>query len=416
MKATLAKALTAVCLAAALLVAPTTLQPAGAESVEAVAARPAPTLGKSDLAPLLKNKAAAMISVGHVYVNHPRHGLIRVQSTIDRRMQAQAEKMLAKQKSRRTAVAMVDAHTGRVLVLAGSEAGRLDPSQAIDAEPPAASLFKLVTAAATLEETPLAPNSKVSYSGHAHTLYRNQVAQKLRKWAHQITLSYSFAQSNNPVFGRLGVFRLGHGLLTRYAQALGFEQQLDFELPVEPSHLFNLNPKDSFAVAELASGYNRETTTSALHAALMVSTFVNGGRMPQPYVVQRVTDARGDLLYVGQPDIGPPVLSPKTCNDMEDLLHATVTCGTARREFGNSRRDKVLRRLDLGGKTGTIRGPDRTELYQWFAGYGRDQLTGRTYAIATLAVHGKVRYTNPRQVAAQMLRAAFSLPQLAQVR
>lgn len=406
------KALTTACLAALLLVAPARMT--GAESPTPKTTAPKPALEKCDLAPLLDKKSAKMIGDGYIYINHPRFGRIRVQSTIDRHLQDQAERMLAKQKSHRTAVALVDAHTGKVLVLAGSEFGKLDPAQAIDAEPPAASLFKLVTAAATLEETPLVPNSKISYSGHAHTLYRSQVAQKMRKWATQITLARGFAQSNNPVFGRLGAYRLGGNLLTRYAQALGFEQRLDFELPVGPSHL--LSPSDTFSLAEMASGYNRQTTTSALHAALIVSTFVNGGRLPQPYVVQQVTDSQGDLLYVGQPDMGPPVLSPKTCDDMEDLLQATVTCGTARREFCNSRRDKVLSHLDLGGKTGTIRGPDRSELYQWFAGYGRDHVSGRTYAVAALAVHGKVRYTNPRQLAAQMLKAAFSAPRLTAMR
>lgn len=408
MKGIIKTALATICALAVVAFAPVL---AGSEqSVRGeVTARPA--MEKGDLVPLLEPRTRQMISAGYVYVNHPRYGRVRVQSTIDRRLQEQAEKWLATQKSRRTAVALIDAHTGRVLVLAGAERGKLDPTQATDSESPAASLFKLVTAAATLEETPLCPTSKVSYCGNAHTLYRNQVNAKLRKWVNQVTLAHSFGQSNNPVFGRLGAYSLGENLLTRYAMALGFEQRLSFELPMRPSHL--LSPQDNFSVAELASGYNRETTTSALHAALIVSTFVNGGRMPQPYVVQRVTDDRGGLLYVGLPEMGPPVLSPQTCNDMEDLLAATITSGTARREFSNHRRDKVLRNLDLGGKTGTIRGPDLTELYQWFAGYGRDQLTGRTYAVAALAVHGKVRYSNPRQIAAMMLRAAFSQPRLA---
>ncbi len=408
MKGSLAKALLAIAAILALLI----LLPAPHTSANRFSAKmPACALEKCQMPPLLDGNLGELVHQGKALVEHPALGKVYVRSTVDAGLQKKAEDLLKGQRSLRAAVALVDAHSGRVLVLAGAKGQRLDPYQALDSTAPAASLFKLVTAAAALEETPLHPESQMRYCGRYTTLYRYQLKEKLRRWVTQVSLARSFAQSNNPVFGRIGALRLGEDLLTRYALQLGFEQELSFELPLGQSEL--LHPEDKYALAEMASGFNRTTSLSPLHAALLVGAFVNGGRLAQPYLVEQAHDQDGKVVYVGRPHLGPPVVSPKTCQHMRQLLQATITCGTARKAFRNHNRDRVLKHLELGGKTGTIRGQNRSELYQWFAGYGRDPLTGRTYAVAALAVHGKVRYTNPRALAASMIKAAFSQPHIA---
>lgn len=408
MKGSLAKALLAIATILALLL----LLPDPHSSANRFSARiPSNAMEKQQMPPLLGGDLDALVDRGKAVVKHPALGKVYVCSTVDPELQKKAEALLKGQRSLRAAVAMVDAHSGRVLVLAGAKGRRLDPYQALDSNAPAASLFKLVTAAAALEETPLHPESQMRYCGRYTTLYRYQLKDKLRRWVTEVSLARSFAQSNNPVFGRLGALRLGEDMLTRYARLLGFETHLSFELPLGQSEL--LDPDDKYSLAEMASGFNRITSLSPIHAALLVGAFVNGGRLAQPYLVEEAYDEKGRVIYVGRPNLGQPVVSPQTCEHMRQLLQATITCGTARKAFRNHNRDRVLKNLELGGKTGTIRGQNRAELYQWFAGYGRDPLTGRTYAVAALAVHGKIRYTNPRKLAASMLKAAFSRPHIA---
>jgi cell division protein FtsI/penicillin-binding protein 2 len=364
-------------------------------------------LTKTDLAELLGPRSFELAKAEPFAMEAPGLGGVTVHPALDAQMQRRAERLLKGLRSRRAALVVAEAATGRVLAMAGVRRRRLDPRVALTADSPAASLFKVVTAAAALEEVNLDPSSKLKFVGRPHTLYKFQLKERQRRKANEVTLCESFADSNNPIFARLGIHRLGGDLLLWYARALGFDRRLGFELPVEPSQL--PTPTDEFSVGELACGYHRYTTTSPLHAAMMIATFVGGGHLREPFVVDKVVGAGGRLLYRGEPASPGRLVSAETCEEMLEMLAATVSEGTARREFRRAGRDRVLKGLELGGKTGTLRGPDRSELFEWFAGFGRDQDSGRALVVTALVVHGKVRYASPKRLARRMIKDAFSL-------
>lgn len=379
-----------------------------------VAAPPAPfaqqtTLDKAAVAHLLSKNLNDITSGQPFAIKHPKLGPLTVSPTINPQMQRRAEKLLASNRDRRAALVVVEAETGRLLALAGIKRRRKNHKIGLQADAPSASLFKVVTAAAALEEVHLAPSTRLTFVGRPHTLFRYQLKERTRRRCRVVTLTKSFANSNNPIFARLGVHKIGGDLLLWYARALGFDRRLPFELPLDVSKL--PEPANDFQLGELACGYHRHTTMSPLHAALMVSVFINGGRFMEPFAVDRVTGAAGEVLYLGRPNSKGRLVSQETCESMRELFEATVTKGTARRAFRRVNRDRILKGLQLGGKTGTLRGPDRTELFTWFAGYGRDPDSGKALAICALVVHGKVRYSNPKRMARKMLKEAFRITQ-----
>ncbi|CAO0821422.1 Penicillin-binding protein transpeptidase domain-containing protein [Desulfarculales bacterium] len=386
-----------------LLALPETLAPPHAQ-----AAPPAGGLDKPQLKQLLSPRTAQVMDGRPFTMQHPRLGALTVESAIWPYMQEQAEDLLDGLKSARAALTLVDAATGRVLVMAGIRQGRLDPGVALDGAALAASLYKIVTAAAAVEETAVNPMSRVYFTGRPHSAPLQQAKVEKTKKATPATLRESFATSNNPVFAKLGVYHVGGELLLWYGKALGFEHQLPFELPLGISRLGDAD--DKLAVAGLASGYNRETTISPVHAALLAGVFVNHGRLMEPYVVNRVVNASDEVLYAGRPRSLGRIVSEDTCRSMQKMFEATITEGTAKRAFARLGQDQVLRNITLGGKTGTMGSPDHTELYEWFAGYGRDERTGRTLAVSAVVVHNHTRYANAKQLARQLLRQAFSIP------
>jgi peptidoglycan glycosyltransferase len=101
------------------------------------------------------------------------------------------------------------------------------------------------------------------------------------------------------------------------------------------------------------------------------------------------------------------LVSQKTCRYMQEMFKATVSWGTARKAFYRSSRDRVLRHLVMGGKTGTLRGADRQNLYEWFAGYAVNPNTGRTLAIGAVVAHGKQKRTEPDFIARYLIKRAF---------
>ena len=89
----------------------------------------------------------------------------------------------------------------------------LDPSVALDGSALAASLYKIVTAAAAVEETEVSPMSRVYFTGRPHSLTPQQVMIEKPRKSTPATLRESFATSNNPVFAKLGVYHVGGELL-----------------------------------------------------------------------------------------------------------------------------------------------------------------------------------------------------------
>ncbi|MDR1396347.1 MAG: hypothetical protein LBJ14_01225 [Desulfarculales bacterium] len=367
--------------------------------------RAAATLSKAQLAGVLAGNLSQLVSNPSIVLKTGQ-GSVLVESTLWPQLQSQAEDLLVKSKSVRASLVLLDAQTGQVLVMAGAKGKRPDPRVALSADPPAASLFKIVTAAAAVEETNLTPNSNLTYVGRPHTLYASQIRPGRPAQGNKVTLRQSFAASNNPVFANLGIHLLGRDLLLWYGRALGFESAIPFELPLAVSSLAPVSGQ--FALGELASGYNRDTTISPLHAALLGGVFVNGGRLMEPYVVRQVSSNKGDILYQGGPRSLGRIVSPKTAAHMLGMFEATVKEGTARAQFRQASSDPVLRNLFIGGKTGTISRHQINEHYEWFVGIAQDPKNGRSYAVACLMVHGKVRGQSAKELARMLLRNAFS--------
>ena len=133
-----------------------------------------------------------------------------------------------------------------------------------------------------------------------------------------------------------------------FGDAFGFNRSVNFELPWPTSHL-EVND-DSYRRAEIASGFNRQTTLSPLHGAVIVSAVVNGGTPVEPTLVDRISDDAGKPVYETRPQFMEAAVSAHTAEVLRQLMTTTVTSGTARKIFRGHRRSKVLSRLTLGGK------------------------------------------------------------------
>ena len=200
-----------------------------------------------------------------------------------------------------------------------------------------------------------------------------------------VSFKDSFAQSINPVFGKLGVLKLGKSVLEEYATAFGFNQPIEFELSLDASHL-QIEPA-AYHWAEIACGFNRDTTISPIHGAMMVTAVVNKGRMVTPTMVDRITDQDGNLLYEKKPGQPRRAMTSRAARVITDLMETTVRSGTARNTFRNQRRHKVLSKLRIGGKTGSIYNRTHDARFDWFVGFAKEKQGQRRLAIAVLVAH-----------------------------
>lgn len=276
---------------------------------------------------------------------------------------------------------------------------------------PAASVFKMVTAAAGLDMGKISPSTVIPFNGKSTTLYKSQVLRhKNNKWTRKPTLKESFAKSVNSVFGQIGIFQLGAQSLRDYANKFGFERPLqsDFELPLSK---ISLDFDNDFEIAEAASGYTKDITLSPIHAAQMAAIVANDGQMVTPYMVESVVGLSGELLYQANTAVSPEkVISATAAKQMRELMQETTRIGSARKSFTGLSRYKVYDGMKIGGKTGSLTGYSPKGRHDWFVGYAEKD--GRRVAYASLIINKEKWYVRSSYVARQFIYNYFSKPEI----
>jgi cell division protein FtsI/penicillin-binding protein 2 len=146
----------------------------------------------------------------------------------------------------------------------------------------------------------------------------------------------------------------------------------------------------------------------------MAAAVVNGGRLVEPAVVDRVTDGAGRTVYQRRPVAGERVIDARTAAELVDMMRATVQSGTAHKEFQRHHADRVLAQLEIGGKTGSM-GDDEPDMrYDWFVGFARSRQLDRQMVFAVVVLHEDFIGTRAAGYAAMAIREHFK-PALARV-
>jgi cell division protein FtsI/penicillin-binding protein 2 len=293
--------------------------------------------------------------------------------TIDWDLQQFIAEIAAKYKLYYGSIVVINAQTGDVLALYGQNTSGQDCSLGLETDL-AASIFKLVTVTAAMDQRGFTSRSMFYYSGNAHTLYKKQLTSKRNKWCMDISLADAFARSNNIVFAKLGTMYLGVAPIDLTAKKMGFWKSPLQEFESAPSTIFI--PKDDYDLAELACGFNKQTRISPLHAAQMVTAVLNGGCMVTPKLVR---NQNANVMKI-------QVMKKETAQDLSAMMERTVRAGTVAKSFRRISSDRVLKYLDIGAKSGSIDGDQPKGKRNWFVGYAKNRNTGEGIAIGCLLV------------------------------
>lgn len=284
------------------------------------------------------------------------------------------------------AVVAIDPKTGAILsLLSYTKKEKQLGNLALKASFPAASIFKIVTAAAALDKKKATSETVIAFTGSDHTLYRQNLKEpKNQRWVRKIRLREAFARSINTVFGKLGIYTVPKEDLNHYAERFQFNQNIPVDLPVEPG-TFGFFGEDPLSIAEVASGFNRNVLMSPLQGALMAGTIANEGVMMEPYLVESFHPTSIGLPYEAKPRPLAQVVGPDTARELRKMMQDTVKVGTSRKSFRDLVRKSLRAELEMGGKTGSLTGNEPRGKYDWFVGYAKNG--ERMLAIAVLTIH-----------------------------
>ncbi len=274
--------------------------------------------------------------------------------------------------------------TGRILSMVSYDKTGKDANICITPDYPAASLFKIITAAAAIEKCGFNSNTPVFFNDNKYTLYKSQLKDRNNKYTNHMTFAESFAGSVNPVFGKIGKNRLGKSALETYAAAFGFNQTFDFEIPLKSS---TVSVSDvPYNWAEIASGFNKETLISPMHGALVVSSIVNNGKLLEPTIIDEI-NKHDQSVYHQTSRLLSEVVVPSTALILKKLMNKTVVSGTASKSFSKFQKDRILSSLNIGGKTGSINNNAEHIKYDWFAGFAEEKNGSNKIVVSVLVVH-----------------------------
>ncbi len=339
---------------------------------------------KKDVQFLLQNLSVDDLSRSKLTVPFKSQN-ISVETSLDPDLQHHLLDAMDRKNSRYIGIVVMQANTGRILAMAGFN--KIEPAKnpCTQRTFPAASIFKIITAAAAVDHCGYNASTPMRFNGYKHTLYKNQLKERNNRYTNTLSFKDAFAQSVNPIFGKLGTVHLGKNVLEEYAIAFGFNQPIQFELPVTPS---TIRIKDKpYNWAEVASGFNNDTVISPVHGAMIASAVLNGGRMVTPTIVDRIEDQEGRRLYEGQPTWRGRAMTTRASKVLAKLMETTVRSGTGRKTFRNQRRHRVLSKLRIGGKTGNIFNRAHDARFDWFVGFAEQKGGHGQLVFAALVAH-----------------------------
>jgi penicillin-binding protein A len=331
---------------------------------------------------------------------------VAVNYTLNAALQREADNLLKAYKPDFGAIVAMDPATGKILAMSSFERDpEIRENLTTIATFPAASIFKIVTATAALDKYKLSPNLIIPFNGGNYTLYKKNVfSEQVTRWTKEISLKEAFARSINTVFGKLSIQYMAPQDLMEYGHKYLFNQDIAADFPVQKSWIQVPDDK-SFALAEVASGYNKINTLSPVQGAMMASSIVEDGLMRAPYIVESLQDEDGEFLYKAEPIVLSETMSQETGPKVRELMEATIFNGTSRKNFKKLLKNKNYRVLEMGGKTGSLTGNNPRGKTDWFVGYA--YFDDQKMAIAAITVNKKQWRVKSAYLAQSLVKTYF---------
>ena len=328
---------------------------------------------------------------------------VQIVYTLDPVLQEKITSLFERYKVPYGAFVALSPKTGRILAMVGySEKDGPDQRLALRATYPAASVFKLVTAAAALEKGKVEPETVINFSGGLYSLSPRNWTDNPRKDKNKITLADAMGKSCNVAFAKVALRWLEADDLLRSAEHFGFNNSINFEFPVQQSKVYVENNEAS--MAKTAAGFGN-VTLSPIHGAMMAAAIANDGRMVEPRIVEKIFIDGREAYNFGKKE-GLAGFSQITAEKLRQMMQKTVTNGTARHAFYTRRGKAYLKDMVVGGKTGSLEGHDPQGDYSWFIGMA--PLDDPEIAIAALVINRPVWQIKAPFVAREGLLTYFN--------
>ncbi len=266
-----------------------------------------------------------------------------------------------------TAIAM-EPHTGKILAMASCPL--FNPNQfyqyrskswrnrAISDAFEPGSLFKAFLAAAALEESVVRPSDSFYCENGSYKVYDRTIHDNSKHgW---LTFQQIIKLSSNIGASKVGE-KMGKERFYQYICAFGFGEKTRIGLPGEGKGIVH-HPRYWPPVVLDTISFGQGISVTGIQLVTALSAIANGGMLMKPYIVERITNEKGEIVQSFQPETVRKVISEETAKKVTALLKATT-------EKGGTGEGAVPAGYEIAGKTGTAQ-----KVESLFGEYSEDRL------------------------------------------
>lgn len=319
--------------------------------------------GEKELKPLSNTEADSKLNNPNIYTGYNLN--LTLDSTIQHLIEQELELILEESQPERAVILAMDPISGKILGM-GSRPS-FDPNNytaskaeerknlALNMIYEPGSTFKIITGAAALEENIVNPKQIFNDPGYLNVgsgIITNWDSDK--KANGKISFARGMELSSNVVLAQVGQL-LGKEIFYTYLKSFGFGSKTRIDIAGEEQGLLiDMQRVKDIELATMSFGQANLVTPIQLLTA--ICAVANGGNLMQPYILDTVTNKRGEQLLINEPKIVREVISQSTSKTMTDILVDVVEKGTGGRA--------KIPGIKVAGKTGTAQKIDpETGLY-----------------------------------------------------
>jgi cell division protein FtsI (penicillin-binding protein 3) len=305
---------------------------------------------------LLRDARRGAYLVGGDGANRPKNGhhvVLTIDSVIQFIAERALEKAMTEYRAEGGSVLVMDPNNGAILAMAS--APTFDPNRFRDF-PPAAwrnlnvqdlyepgSTFKIVTAAAGLDERLVTPSQMIDCGNGSITIQNITINEHDGHRYGMLSFEDVIVNSSNVGTVRVGL-ALGEQRFYDWIRRFGFGERAGIPLPGESSGLLRKTDKWT-PVSPASISIGQEIGVTPLQIVRAVAAVATGGLLIQPRIVQRVIDDEGNIIDEPARHEPKRVMSEKSAAVLNEILKNVVSRGTGEKA--------ALAEHVVAGKTGT---------------------------------------------------------------
>jgi cell division protein FtsI/penicillin-binding protein 2 len=332
-----------------------------------------------------------------------RHGAT-AELTLDPELQRSVRTLLDRHDVPESGVVLMNIKNGDVLVYASRVSGSTPFDVNASAEEPAASIFKLMTAAALLEKPGISAETEQCYRGGQSRIIADELRDDPARDRWCANLAMAMGRSINVVFARLARRLLTPESLSETAGAFGFGASTPFDVETEAP--MAALPSDPLEFARAAAGF-WHSSLSPIAAASIAQTIANAGLTYRPRIVRAVRDGdETSWRALAEPTPLRRAVSARVAHELTKMMVQTVASGSAYKAFHLANGNAYLPQIRVAGKTGTLTRHEDERHYTWFVGFAPADKP--EVAVAALVVNTPNWRIKGPQLGRDVLRAYFA--------